>query len=157
MPAAKQRNQAGFSLVETVAAMGVLAIAALPIMQVASNATNNAARLEARLLARMVAENELSYVMSDPNPVNGGLTSGISRQLARSFEWTLVASPAISGDVQTLELSVRREGDPQVLAKLVSLKAVPVPVQIADTSSQSEWPASDPGNESETDDEDAGG
>jgi len=95
MPAAKQRNQAGFSLVETVAAMGVLAIAALPIMQVASNATNNAARLEARLLARMVAENELSYVMSDPNPVNGGLTSGISRQLARSFEWTLVASPAI--------------------------------------------------------------
>lgn len=129
MSNAKSRPEAGFSLVETVAAMGVLAIAALPLMQIAGDAANNTGRLETRLLARIVAENELSYVISDRDPRDVGLTSGFSRQLERTFEWTLVAGPANPGEVQSFEITVRRDDDPQVLARLVSLKAIPLPVR----------------------------
>ncbi|MDJ0920790.1 MAG: type II secretion system minor pseudopilin GspI [Henriciella sp.] len=122
-------SEAGFSLVETVAAMAVLAIAALPLMQVAGDAANNTGRLETRLLARMVAENEMSYVMSEREPLDAGLSTGISRQLERAFEWTLVAGPAVPGETQSLEMTVRQEDRPQVLTRLVSLKAIPLPVQ----------------------------
>lgn len=105
--------------------MGILAMAALPLMQVASDATRNTARLESRLLARTVAENVMARLIADPVSIDAGLQTGSEDQLGRTFNWTLTAGPGIAGDVQTLEVTVQAGEDPQVLARLQSLRAVP--------------------------------
>ena len=127
MKRSKTPAQAGFSLVETIAAMGILAMTALPLMQVASDATRNASRLETRLLARTVAENIMARSIADPAQIDAGIETGNEVQLGRGFAWTRTAGPSVPGEVQTLTLTVQLDGDPQVLAQLQTLRAVPRP------------------------------
>jgi general secretion pathway protein I len=129
MRAKRVRSEAGFSLVETVAAMGILAMAAIPLLQISSDATRNTAALETRLLARTVGENVMALAMVEPNVLDGGIQTGTQTQLGRQFAYSLTVVPAQPGGLQALEVQVRLEGeDTQVLSRLVSLKAVPLPL-----------------------------
>ncbi len=125
MSNAKRKSEAGFSLVETVAAMGILALAAIPLLQISSDATRNSASLEARVLARTVAENIMAYSLAEPGALDAGIQVGRETQLGRPFAWTRTSSQARQGELQNLEITVRREGDEQVLARLVALKYIP--------------------------------
>lgn len=124
----KPISEAGFSLVETVAAMGILAMAAIPLMQISSDATRNTGRLEVRLLARTVAENIMAQTFADPAALDAGIRAGTSEQMGREFAWTLTIGVGVPGAVQTLDIAVQPAGDTQVLAQLSSLKAVPRPI-----------------------------
>lgn len=129
MRARYARSEAGFSLVETVAAMGILAMAAIPLLQISSDATRNTAALETRLLARTVGENVMALAMVEPNVLDGGIQTGTQTQLGRQFAYSLTVVPAQPGGLQALEVQVRLEGEgTQVLSRLVSLKAVPLPL-----------------------------
>ncbi|MDG1825817.1 MAG: type II secretion system protein [Henriciella sp.] len=125
MSNASRKSEQGFSLVETVAAMGVLALAAVPLLQVTGDAVRNTARLETRLLARTVAENVMARTMASPDVIDAGIAVGQETQLARTFGWSRLASPALPGSLQSYEVTVTAPNDTQVLARLVSLKAVP--------------------------------
>ena len=129
MSNAKQTRQAGFSLVETVTAMGILALAAIPLLQISTDATRNAASLEARVLARTVAENTLARAMIEPETIDAGVATGRETQLGRVFIWTRTSSLAQQGELQNLEVQVRQEEDEQVLARLVALKYIPATLQ----------------------------
>ena len=118
------RNDAGFSLVETVAALGILALAAVPLMQLSSDALRNTARLESRLLARTTAENALTRTMADPEPVELGQTVGSEDQLGRTYDWRLTVYPTTREDLVRLEVRVSEAGREQDLARLVTLKTV---------------------------------
>ena len=124
---ARASSEAGFSLVETVAAMGILALAAIPLMEVSSEATRNAGRLEARLLSRTVAENVMARTFAEPDALDAGLRTGREEQMGRAFTWMLTIGPAAPGQLQALEVRVTQQDDEQVLARLVSMKEVPVP------------------------------
>ena len=87
------KQQRGFSLVETVAALGILSLAAIPLMQLATNAVQNTGRLEARLLARTTAENALTRAISSREPIELGLFEGSETQMGRPFEWDLTVYP----------------------------------------------------------------
>ena len=130
MPRPDRTSEAGFSLVETVAALGILALAALPLMQIANDAVGNTGRLESRLLARTVAENVVSLALAETDPLDAGIRTGLQSQLGRAFAWTLSTGPSESGGVQTIEVQVTPVGGSQVLARLVSLKALPAPPPI---------------------------
>ncbi|MHA7900618.1 MAG: type II secretion system minor pseudopilin GspI [Henriciella sp.] len=125
MSNAKRKSETGFSLVETVAAMGILALAAIPLLQISSDAIRNSASLETRVLARTVAENTMAYAMADPRPIDAGVEVGQESQMGRTFVWTRTSGPAGQGELQNLEVQVRREGEEQVLARLVALKYIP--------------------------------
>ncbi len=129
MKRARPARQSGFSLVETVAAMGILSIAAIPLLQISTDATRNASRLETRLLARTVAENVLSRTLASPSLLEGGVVGGTEIQLGREFSWLVISSPPKLGDVQNLEVTVTVGDDEQVLARLIGLKANPFPVE----------------------------
>lgn len=122
---AKQTSQAGFSLVETVAAMGILALAAIPLLQMTTDASRNAASLETRLLARTVAENVMSRSIATRQVLDAGLATGQETQMGRSFIWTQTTSAAQPGQVQNLKVEVRPAQSEQVLASLISLKYYP--------------------------------
>ncbi|MEL7031423.1 MAG: type II secretion system minor pseudopilin GspI [Pseudomonadota bacterium] len=125
MSNAKRQRQSGFSLVETVAAMGILALAAIPLMQVTTDASRNAASLESRLLARTVAENVMARSMATREVIDAGISAGQETQLGRTYNWVRTASQADQGALQNLRVDVRPAESEQVLASLISLKYIP--------------------------------
>lgn len=129
----RRNPEAGFSLVETVAAMGILALGAVPLLQISSDATRNAASLEGRVLARTVAENVLAQSMARAEPIDAGIETGRQVQMGRVFVWTRTSSAAQQGDLQNLEVQVQHEGDDQVIARLVSLKYIPAALSDRET------------------------
>lgn len=131
MSSDKSAHQSGFSLVETVAAMGILALAAVPLLQITTDATRNAANLEGRVLARTVAENVMARAMATPEIIDAGIATGRETQMGRTFIWTRTASLAQVGEIQNLEVRVRREDDEQVVARLVSLKYMPATLSVS--------------------------
>lgn len=136
-PARQRSSEAGFSLVETVAAMGILAMAAIPLLQISTEATANTASLESRLLARTVAENVINRTMASPLVLEAGLESGRETQMGRAFEYTLIVAAPDESGLQGMEVTVKsdREGG-QTMARLVSLKAVPVALPGAQDATQ---------------------
>lgn len=122
--------------------MGILALAAVPLLQITTDATRNAANLEGRVLARTVAENVMARAMATPETIDAGIATGSETQMGRTFIWTRTASLPQLGELQNLEVQVRREEDEQVVARLVSLKYMPailsVPSTTAPTSDEEE-------------------
>lgn len=148
MQGKRTRSTAGFSLVETVAAMGILAMAAIPLLQISSDATRNTAALETRLLARTVGENVMALAMANPGILYGGIQTGTQTQLGRQFAYALTVIPADPGGLQALEVQVRLPGeDTQVLSRLVSLKSVPLPLPELEPQ-EDEIPANEQGDPS---------
>lgn len=125
MSNAKRASQAGFSLVETVAAMGILAMAAIPLLQITTDANRNASSLESRLLARTVAENEMARALTSETVLDAGVATGQETQLGRTYVWTRTTSPAQLGQLQNLVIEVRPDQSERVLARLESLKYIP--------------------------------
>jgi len=121
----RRKRQSGFSLVETVAAMGILALAAIPLLQVTTDASRNAASLESRLFARTVAENVMARSMASSEIIDAGISAGQETQMGRTYNWVRTASQAQSGELQNLKVDVRPAETEQVLASLVSLKYLP--------------------------------
>lgn len=117
------KKEDGFSLVETVAALGVLSLAAVPLMQLASDALTNTGRLESRLLARTTAENVLARTMAERAQITVGQQNGREEQLGRDYDWTLIIIPTDREHLLRLEVQVKEAGRDQVLARLVTLKA----------------------------------
>ena len=110
---------------ETVAAMGILALAAIPLMQVTTDASRNAQSLESRLLARTVAENVMARSMATQTVINEGISAGQEVQMGRTYNWVRTANAAQSGQLQNLKVEVRPAESEQVLASLISLKYIP--------------------------------
>lgn len=111
--------------------MGILALAAVPLLQITTDATRNAANLEGRVLARTVAENVMARAMATPEVIDAGIATGRETQMGRTFIWTRTASLAQVGEIQNLEVRVRREDDEQVVARLVSLKYMPATLSVS--------------------------
>ncbi|MEL6692629.1 MAG: hypothetical protein AAFQ12_06270, partial [Pseudomonadota bacterium] len=65
--------------------------------------------------------------------IDAGIATGRETQMGRSFIWTRTASLPQVGELQNLEVQVRREDDEQVAARLVSLKYMPAILSGAST------------------------
>lgn len=137
MKPAKSNSQEGFSLIETVAAMAILSVAAIPLMQMTSTSVQHARGLETRMLARTVAENAIAEALAQPIAQEGGAAIGVETQMGRAFTWTLTTTPPQLGELQRFDISVSAEGDAQVLASMTSLKLLPLPVTVPDDTDDS--------------------
>ncbi|MEM9845820.1 MAG: type II secretion system minor pseudopilin GspI [Pseudomonadota bacterium] len=142
MSNANRHPQSGFSLVETVAAMGILALAAIPLMQVTTDASRNAASLESRLLARTVAENVMARSMATKDVIDAGISAGQEVQMGRTYNWVRTANEAQQGALQNLRVEVRPAESEQVLASLISLKYIPQNLPGATANPENEEDAS---------------
>lgn len=128
MKRVKHHPQAGFSLIETIAAMAILAVAAIPLMQMTTTSVQHARGLETRMLARTVAENTISVALAQSALIPGGILAGTEAQMGRAFNWTLTTTPPLEGQLQRFDVIVSAEGNAQVLSQMTSLKLIPLPV-----------------------------
>lgn len=94
--AIRRRNRrAGFTLVEVLVALAIIAIALLAALRAAGQGTNNVGELRSRLLAGWVAENLLAEHRARRDWLPLGIQRGTGRQGGMDFAWReeVIATP----------------------------------------------------------------
>jgi len=81
------RLTSGFSLLEVLVALAIIAIAFGATLRVIHDRTNTVEAVRFRILARWVAQNKIAELQLTPNP-NAGTTSGETKQYGLLFYWT---------------------------------------------------------------------
>lgn len=109
----RRRGAQGFTLIEVLVALGIVAIALLAGFQASSSLTRNAQRQGDLLLAQLCAENELVKTRLSKQMPGVGDSSASCDQAGRSFTVNLAIRP-------TPNPSFRRV-DAQVLERDVSI------------------------------------
>ncbi|WP_309679293.1 type II secretion system minor pseudopilin GspI [Polaromonas sp.] len=108
------RRVSGFTLIEVLVALGIVAIALVAGLQATTALTNNALRQSDLLLAQLCAENELIKVrLSRQMPGVGDSTAGCE-QAGRSLLVTLVVRPTPNPQFRRVDARVS-DGDKPVL------------------------------------------
>jgi general secretion pathway protein I len=101
---------AGFTLVEVLVALSIVAIALLAGTQAISALTNNAQRQANVLLAHLCAENALVKIRLSHQMPNVGDNTVACEQAGRSMTITLVVRPTPNPQFRRVEAQVREAG-----------------------------------------------
>jgi len=123
----------GFTLLEVLVALTVLAIALAAVIESAGRAVGNARYLRDKTLANWVALNRLTEVQVLNQWPSVDVHRGTVPMAGREWHWTLTVTGTPDKDVRRAELEVRYERDgPEVLITRVGLlprPRAPVPGQ----------------------------
>ena len=110
-------GEAGFSLVESVVALGVFSLVVMTTLTLVNQNASSAVRLEVRTKAAFVAENVMVETrLSDV--INTSDTSGIVEMGGHEFEWQRFVSDTEEADLKRVIIRVRQNGKRQVLAEI---------------------------------------
>ena len=83
---------AGFTLVEVLAALAVFSIAALGILNVSRENVIAAQRVDTKAFARIVAENRLFETLAQSRSLQIGVQTGIEEMAHRKWRWTQIVA-----------------------------------------------------------------
>jgi len=117
MPRPSQHAR-GFTLVEVLAALSILAIAALGLVKLMNESAIGYGGVHARALAAIVAENQLIEAVADPAAPVMSEVSGQAEAGGRTWQWTRITSATSNPDLVRIEVRVRAEEDGGELAAL---------------------------------------
>lgn len=111
----------GFTLLEVLVALAVLAIALTAAIELGTRNADNAARLEDKTLAHWVAMNRVAELqLSSPAPAPG-VQQGVETMLGRDWYWRDRVETTADAAVRRLSVEVRRRpGAVDVLAALTA-------------------------------------
>jgi general secretion pathway protein I len=116
------RGQAGFTLMEVLVALGVLAIALGAIIQSVTATVGNTAYLRDRTFAHWVAMNKVAEIQSLNQFPGTGKSNGTMEMANHEWHWSVNVVDSGVEDVRRLEVEVRLEKDSkQALATLIAL------------------------------------
>lgn len=113
----KMMDDAGFSLVESVVALGVFSLVVMTTLTLVNQNASSAVRLEVRTNASFVAENIMVETrLSDV--INTSDTTGIAEMGGHEFEWQRFVSDTEEANLKRVIIRVRQNGKKQVLAEI---------------------------------------
>ncbi|MEL6322984.1 MAG: type II secretion system minor pseudopilin GspI [Pseudomonadota bacterium] len=120
------KPEAGFSLMEVIVALGILATAAVGFTSLLQGSVEGTREVQERYLARVVADNQLTDIVWRRLPLEQGVTSGTESQMGREFLWTLTILPGPRPELVFVDVQVRRGEDPEgaVIAQATTLRAI---------------------------------
>ena len=120
----KQMRARGFTLLEVLVALAILAIVMSAIIKVSSSNTDNTAYLEAKVLAHWVAMNRWSEIQLVPPDKPLYSTSGVELMAGRRWKWRREVTNSPDQDVKKIRLEVTMDDNEAVLAKLIGYRAI---------------------------------
>lgn len=105
---------AGFTLIEVLVALGIVAISLVAGLKATSALTNNALRQSDILLAHLCAENELIKIRLSQQMPNVGDTTAVCEQAGRGLQVTLSVRPTPNPQFRRVDSQVS-DGNTPVL------------------------------------------
>ncbi|MDP8912130.1 MAG: type II secretion system minor pseudopilin GspI [Pseudomonadota bacterium] len=121
--ASRASGEKGFTLVEVLVALVILAVAAAGLIGAAEAHVDSIRALEARAAAQWVAENRIVEltVSKEPEP----RLSETVDMLGQSWTITLARRPSDDPELQAMTISVAPEGGPEPLVTMSFFLEVP--------------------------------
>jgi general secretion pathway protein I len=107
----RPRSQTGFTLLEVLIALAVLAIALSALIQTAAANANNAARLRDRTFAQWVAQNKLTEIRLQKAQPSTGTQRGSALLAQREWFWQTTIETTPDEDVLLIRVAVSAEDD----------------------------------------------
>ena len=111
-PDVTAKRQAGFTLVEVLVALAIVAIALAAGLQSTTALTNNALRQTSTLLAQMCAENELVNIRLSRQMPDVGEATSTCEQAGRSFPMTTTIASTPNPSFRRVDAQVFENGYP---------------------------------------------
>lgn len=124
---ARRRNStAGFTLVEALVALAIIAIALMSALHVAAESSSNVGELRARLLAGWVAENILAEHRARGDWLAPGIYRGTQREGGLDFAWRQEVVTTPNPAFRRIDIFVSDvSGDAHVLAHFTAMLVNP--------------------------------
>lgn len=119
------RRTGGFTLIEILVALAVLAIAMAALISAAGHYAGNAAGLRTRTLATWVARNRMAEFLLAPTWPDPGEADGEARMGERVWYWSARISETQDPRLRRIEIEVSREPDALPVASLTGFMAPP--------------------------------
>lgn len=114
----------GFTLLETLVALGVFALAAMALFRLAGLSLSTAARIDERALAAMVAANRLIDAQTAPRAPALGLSRGVERNGGLDWSWVMRVEPAPDPRMVRIDVRVAAPAGGEA-ARLTGLRRLP--------------------------------
>jgi general secretion pathway protein I len=152
MPRSKHRNGRGFTLIEVLVALAIVAIGMLAVFKVLGDTAHNVAYLRDRSFASWIADNRLTEVRLSGEMPSVDEIEGDLEFAGRRWLWVQkVANTQVEG-LRRVEISVRREDDAEG-SSLVSLAGFVGAAAMATGPASTPWNGggADPGGGDGTD------
>lgn len=115
----------GFTLVEVLVALAVIAIALTAVMSNLGQGVTTAIALRERTIALWIAQNRLAthyLTRTWPSP---DTTEGTTEMAGRNWRWREQVATTPDADIRRVEIEVRGAPDHEVLARLVGFLPKP--------------------------------
>lgn len=112
------RDEQGFSLIELLVAVSILALAAVTLLQSQSQAIGMSSHIEERALAAIVAENQMNLTLGLTEVPAIGITRGQQQQMGVTFRWERRVTNTSGSDLLLIQVVVTGVPDQ---AELVTL------------------------------------
>lgn len=114
------RYQSGFSLIEMMAALAVLALAGIAVMQLLQTTTQNTAALEERSLAMLAAENILNEQLLIA--ADRGNRSGSYALAGVEYDWRLAINRTTDTALLQYVVTIHPDSQDRTLARIETFR-----------------------------------
>lgn len=104
-------KQAGFTLLEVMIALFIVAVALGGVIKVMGNAASNSSRLTSRTFAQWVALNQITKLRLDKGWPSLGEVKGNDEMAGQKWKWVQKAVSTEDKDVRRIEVSVWNSND----------------------------------------------
>ena len=113
-------TQTGFTLLETLVALAILAIAMSAVMRATGAGTNHAEIMRAHLIAGWVAQNRLALHAARNDWLPIGIQEGEETQAGMRLLWQENVSATPNPGFRRIEVTVARPDDPKYALRRLS-------------------------------------
>lgn len=113
-------DNGGFTLIEVLAALIIVSLGMLAVIQAVSQTINNSSYLREKTVAHWVAMNKLAEVRLSNNPPPGGDSDGDVDMAGVTWRWRMTISATDAATMQRIDIKVA----PKTAGEDVSLASV---------------------------------
>jgi general secretion pathway protein I len=123
---ARPARSHGFTLIEVLVALAIIAVALAAGLRAVAQSTDSATLLKQRTLALWVAQNRLAEAQLAPDGPAEGIRDGEAAQAGSRFRWRETVSRTPNASFRKIELTVVDPASPDyALAQLVGYVGLP--------------------------------
>lgn len=123
---ARRSRWLGFTLLEVLIALTIVAIGLGAAVRATTQVTSGAENMKMRTLALWIAEDRLADHAARRSWPNPGVTQGAGTQASVPFVWRETVAPASDAALRSIEVTVASAAQPDyVLARLTGVAVMP--------------------------------